>query len=690
MVKNKITVALVGNPNSGKTTIFNHLTGLKQHVGNYPGVTVEKKEGLCFYQDYQITFVDLPGTYSLSAHSLDELITREFILNQKPDVVVNIVDVSNLERSLYLATQLFEFDLKLVLAFNMYDFIQAQAVEIDKPRLEELFLSPIVFTVGHKKKGIDELLKQIVKVFKQPLSESGALGISYGPEIQQEIEKIEAIISHDLELTRKYPLRWLAVKLLEADKQIQDLIAFSPYLDRLNHQVVESSKHLNSLFADSVETLIVDQRYGFISGVCSQTIRRQPVDIRHSISDKIDKVLLNKFFGLPILLGIVWCVFWFTFSLGTPLMDLIDKSVHQLQGFISQMLPINSVINSLFVEGIIGGVGSVIVFVPIIFLLFLAIGFLEYSGYMARAAFVMDKFMHRLGLHGRSFIPMLLGFGCNVPAIMVARTISDRKDRIVTSLIIPFISCGARLPVYALFIAAFFPQSLHVKILFSLYLLGLIIAVIVAKLLRKYVLPGDSGDFVMELPPYRMPPIKGLLIHMWERGAGYLKKAGTVIFAACVVIWALSHFSWQGNKLTQKVESSYAGKIGQVLVPVFKPLGFDDWRVSMALVSGVAAKEIVVGTLGTLFAAEENEQTSLRKHLQTAKKSDGSKLFSPLVAYAFMVFVLLYVPCIPTVVVIGTETKAWGWALFSLFFNTGVAWVIAFLIYQGGKFLGFG
>jgi len=439
--------------------------------------------------------------------------------------------------------------------------------------------------------------------------------------------------------------------------------------------------------------------------------------VHHTISDEIDKVLINRILGLPIFLGVMWLVFKFTFAASAPLCDWLDKGMGWLGDKIGGLLPEGSAIQSLVVDGIIGGVGSVLSFVPIIFLLFLAIAALEDSGYMARAAFIMDKLMHKIGLHGRSFIPMLLGFGCNLPAIMATRTIEDRKDRIVTILVNPFMSCGARLPVYTLFIGAFFSEKIAGNVLFSLYLLGIVVAIIMAKIFRRFLFKGPASPFVMELPPYRLPTIKGLLIQMWERGAVYLKKAGTIIFAGCVLVWFLSNFPWnpqyskdydalieqakdneemvtqlENERACEKMEKSYAGKLGRAIAPVFKPLGFDDWKVSVGLVGGFIAKEIVVGTLGTLHSIGEadEESESLRQALQNETRPDGSKMFTPLVAYALMVFVLLYIPCVATIAVIKRETNSWRWPIFAAFYTTLVAWLIAFIIYQGGRFLGLG
>lgn len=711
----KITIALAGNPNSGKSTVFNNLTGARQRVGNYPGVTVAKKEGELKYKDYQITVVDLPGTYSLTAYSIDEIIARNFVTEEKPDVIIDIIDSSNLERNLYLATQFMELGVPLILAFNMSDVIEKQGLLIDKKRLSELMGTPIVLTIATKKHGINELLDEAIKLIEGK-TDLRRVTVGYGREIQEELTKLEDILIKDERLIEKYSPRWLAVKLLENDSEVIKKIEGSPHEEEILGQVEKSTLHLKGIFGDDPEAIIADRRYGFISGACSEAVQRS-YEVRHTISDRIDMVLLNKVFGLPIFLGVMWLVFKFTFTLSEPLMNWIEAGQEWLGYSVSQWLAEWTMIQSLVVDGIIGGVGNVLVFVPIIVLLFLAISVLGDTGYMARAAFIMDRWMHKIGLHGRSFIPLLLGFGCNLPAILATRTIEDRKDRLVTILINPFMSCGARLTIYTLFVGAFFPEKIAGNVLFSLYILGMIVAIVTAKLFRKYLLKGEAAPFVMELPPYRIPTIKGLLTHMWGMVVVYLKKAATIIFAGCVIIWFLSNFPWnplysrnydalikeaqgsqvlvaqlENEKLKERLENSYAGRIGKAIAPVFRPLGFDDWKISVGLVGGFVAKEIVVGTLGTLHAVGEADMESetLRHALQNETRLDGSKMYSPLVAYSLMVFVLLYIPCLATVAVIKSETKSWKWPIFSIAYTTGIAWVAAFIVYQGGRLLGLG
>jgi len=710
----KLTIALAGNPNSGKTTIFNNLTGARQHVGNYPGVTVEKIEGSLKYKGYEIEVVDLPGTYSLNAYSLDEVVARNFVLEEKPDVVIDIIDTSNLERNLYLATQFKELGIPLVLAFNMADLAQKQGLSIDKKRLSALLGLPIIFTVASKKKGMNELLDAAIQLAEGKIKLAETI-VGYGREIEEEIKKLEEILSQDTGLIIKYPVRWIALKLLEGDREIVKKVKKSEKAGEIEEIAGKSISHLKGIFGDEVEAIIADRRYGFISGACSESILKT-YEVRHTTSDQIDKVLVNRLLGLPIFLGLMYLLFKFTFTLSIPLMAWVETGQEWLSNFIHGCLPEGSAVQSLVVGGIVGGVGSVLVFVPIIFLLFLAIALLEDSGYMARAVFIMDRFMHKIGLHGRSCIPMLLGFGCNLPAIMAARTIKDRKDRLVTILVNPFMSCGARLPVYTLLIGAFFSEKTAGNILFSLYALGVVVAIVMAKIFRRYLFKGETAPFVMELPPYRLPTIKGLLIHMWERGVLYLKKAGTIIFAGCLVVWFLSNFPWnpqyskdydrlieevqdetmlvtqlENQKAREKLEKSYAGRLGKKVAPIFKPLGFDDWRISVGLIGGFVAKEIVVGTLGTLHSVGEADENSmsLRQALQRQTRKDGSKFYSPLVAYALMVFVLLYIPCIAVIAVIKRETNSWRWPAFTAVYTTVLAWLASFVIYQGGRFLGF-
>lgn len=716
MEKKRITIALAGNPNSGKTTIFNNLTGARQHVGNYPGVTVEKKEGCLKYREYQMTIVDLPGTYSLTAHSLDEIVARNFIVEEKPDVVIDIVDASNLERNLYLAVQIMELGVPLVLVLNMADLAEKKGLNIDRKKLGELLGVPIVMTVATRNIAMKELPDQAIQLFERqcPLVRPP---IRYGRELEKQLNSLEKLISVHEEITSFYSARWIGLKLLEQDAEVIKSVGALPEGTEILGSAEKACLYLRKIFGDDPEVVIAERRYGFISGACDEAVKKN-FELRHDTSDMIDMILLNRLLGLPIFFVLIWLTFKLVFYASRPFMSILEMIFATFGQWVGQLLPEGSAIQSLVVEGVIGGVGSVLVFLPVLYLLYFALSILEDTGYMARSAFLMDKFMHKIGLHGRSFIPLLLGFGCNLPGIMATRTIEDENDRLTTLLVVPFMSCGARLPIYILFIGAFFPEKSAGNVLFSIYVIGILTAIILGKIFRKYLFRGKTGPFVMELPPYRMPTMKALIIHMAERGGLYLKKAGTIIFTGCVIMWFLSNFPWNpgyskdfgaliqkagGNreligelereKTLEKMEKSYAGRLGKLLVPVFHPLGFRDWRLGVGLVGGVFAKEIVVASLGTLYAArgEEGEaKLSLREALRRAKRPDGTPYYTPLVAYSVMIFCLLYLPCLATIAVIKKETNSWRWPIFTVIYTIGAAWVVSFLIYQGGSLLGLG
>lgn len=714
----RVTVALAGNPNSGKTTLFNKITGMRQHVGNYPGVTVEKKEGTVTSRGYDVHVVDLPGTYSLTAYSIDELVTRNFLIEEKPDVVLSVIDASNLERSLYLTTQLMELTGNVIIVLNMADAAAKAGFHIDQALLAKLFGLPIVSTVAVKGEGIEDLLEEIIRFIEKGGVPARAV-VRYGEEIEQELDTLQAILVRDSSLAGEYPLRWLTVKILEDDKAVIAGVAKSEYGDDIIAQARKSRDRLHTIFGDTSDVLIAERRYGFISGACSEAAKRS-YEVRHTVSDRIDAVLLSGILGLPIFLAVMWVLFRFTFTLSEPIVGWLENGQEFLAHFAGKVLPQIYGIRSFVTEGVIGGVGSVLVFIPVVSLLFLALAVLEDSGYMARGAFLMDRFMHSMGLHGRSFVPMVLGFGCNVPAIMAARTIEGTRGRLTTILVVPFMSCAARLPVYGLFIGAFFPDSRAGTVLFSLYVLGIAAAVISSRLFRKYLFPGEGLPFVMELPPYRMPTGKGLLIHMWGRVVLYVKKAGTVILVGALVVWFLSNFPKDvqysrdydglikeaaGNEEmvsrlqmgmeSERMEKSYAGTIGKAITPALKPLGFDDWRIAVGLTGGIVAKEIIVGILGTLYNAgktggDDEDAATLRQSLQRQVRADGTRMYNPLAAYSLMVFVLLYAPCLATIAVIKKETGTWRWPIFSVVYTTTIAWVASFIIYRGGMMLGFG
>lgn len=663
-----ITVALAGNPNSGKTTVFNNMTGARQHVGNWSGVTVEKKEGSCKYQDTEMQVVDLPGTYSLTAYSLEEVIARDYVVEEKPDVVVDIVDASNLERNLYLTTQFMELDAHLVIALNMMDVAKSRGMDIDTEKLSELLGVPVVPMVASRNRGTDELLEAIVKVASN--GESNPRKVNYGEELEEELTRLEGELGSlsDNQLER-YSSRWVSLKLLENDERVVESVSGTQNGRRIIDEVQRSAHHIQEVFEDDAESVIVDRRYGFISGAATEAVRRTAEE-RHTRSDRIDQVLTNRLIGIPIFLAMMWLTFQLTFKIGAYPMDWIDAGVGWLSELLSGAMA-DTWYRSLLVDGIIGGVGGVIIFLPNIFILFFVISILEDSGYMARAAFIMDRLMHKLGLHGKSFIPMLMGFGCNVPAIMATRTLESRKDRILTILLNPLMSCSARLPVYTLLTAAFFPKRAG-TVIFSLYLIGIVLAVLMGKLFRRFLLPGQAAPFVMELPPYRIPTMKGTTIHMWDRGSMFLKKAGTIILVGAVIVWALGTFPWGVEYAS---EDSYAGKLGHAIEPLVKPFGAD-WRGGVSLFFGFIAKEIVVGTFGVLYGTGEDEE-ALTAKLRTA--------MTPLAAYAFMIVTLIYIPCVATIATIKKETNSWRWMLFSVGYGLVLAWVLATLIYQIGS-----
>ena len=686
-IMKKITAAIAGNPNSGKTTIFNMLTGAHQHVGNYPGVTVEKKQGLCKYKGCEITVVDLPGTYSLTAYSIEELVARNFIIEEQPDVVVDIVDASNIERNLYLATQLIEMNVPLVLAFNMSDIANRKGLVFNIEQLCELLEVMIVPTVGNKGKGRLELLDAIVETAQRGRAERTHM-VGYGEEIETELAKIEKAISDkEPELAQKYGCRWLAIKLLEQDSDITSKVHCKEVLDTIE----TSCEHLKSIFGDEPEIITADRRYGFISGACQETIK-STVESRHSTSDMIDSIVTNRILGLPIFLLLMYLVFFLTFKLGEYPMGWLEQFFAWSAKVIAGFWPVGSEnwLKSLLIDGIIGGVGGVLVFLPNILLLFLAIAILEDSGYMARAAFIMDSIMHKIGLHGKSFIPMLIGFGCSIPAIMGTRILENRRNRFTTIMVIPLMSCGARLTIYALIIPAFFPEEWRGPMLWLIYLTGIVLAIICIKLLRVTIFKGETTPFVMELPPYRMPTVKSVCIHMWQRGWLYLKKAGTIILAISLILWvAMSYpklgersFSDLSFEQARQAQLAYsvAGRIGKAIEPVLKPLGFD-WKIGTALIGATAAKEVFVSQLGIVYSvgrADESSQT-LREQLQAN--------YSPLVGFCIMLFCLISTPCVATVAMTRQETNSSGWALFQFFGLTALAYAVTFVVYQLGSFI---
>jgi ferrous iron transport protein B len=725
MIQKRLSIALAGNPNSGKTTIFNNITGTRQKVGNWPGVTVEKKEGNINKSGYDLKIIDLPGTYSLTPFSIEEIVARNFILDERPDVVIDIIDASNLERSLYLATQLREIDCKVLFALNMADVARTRGTKIDDKKLSELLAVPVVFTIGNKNKGIDTLLKKAIELAESDVVISNKRKVKYSKDIEDSISKIEHFIGNHTADSIPYNIRWTAIKLLEDDKIIKERILEKT--GKIGEDILrETDNQRNFLvdrFDDDPEIIMTDERYGFIAGIIMEvltTSTKQRVDI----SRNVDLVLTNRFVGFPIFIFFIWAMFQLTFSLGAYPMEWISSGIHLFSTLLAHVLPDN-IFKDFLINGVIAGVGSVAIFLPNILILFFCIALFEDTGYMSRAAFLMDKIMHLIGLHGKSFIPMLMGFGCNVPAIMASRTLESEKDRTLTILITPFMSCSARLPVYIILAGAFFGAKAG-TVIFGIYLLGIILSIITGRLFRSTLLKGADAPFVMELPPYRIPMIKSLLIHMWDRSKIFLKKMGGYILAGSVVIWTLITFphniSYSKNydleiervktsfqtkieaaresdkaslaqkrdiavseliteKKAEKAEKSYMGRIGKIIAPVFSPIGID-WRGSVALLSGFVAKEIVVSTMGILYAADQREDSEA---LKNALSSSG---MTPIGALAMMVFVLLYMPCLATLAAIRRETASLKWMIFSISYSTLLAWGMAFLVYQGGTMIG--
>ena len=715
METRRLTIALAGNPNSGKTTIFNAITGARQHVGNYPGVTVESKEGSAVHRGVKIHVVDLPGIYSLTAYSVEEIAARNFILDEKPDVVVDIIDSANLERNLYLATQLIELGVPLVLAFNMSDIAESRGYRIHTTKLSQLLGVPIVRTVGSRNRGIDRLLDQALAVGSAPEEAAERQRqIRYGAELEPHVRQITGQLASRCHIGENE--RWFAVKLLENDEQAVRRLGelCGEHVEEILGEAERLRNHIQGVCGDSAEIIFADRRYGFISGACTEAVH-QTVETRHERSDRIDRVMTNRYLGLPIFAVMMYLAFQMTFWIGNPLMGLLDGGKEALAGAVRSVGgPDRFVLaKSLLADGIIEGVGAVLVFVPLIALLYLAIAILEDTGYMARAAFVLDRPMHRIGLHGKSFIPMLIGFGCTVPAIMATRILESRRDRLTTMLVLPLMSCGARLPIYVLIIAAFFPPQAAFRVLgfleitnqglllFVIYLIGILLGVVCTKILRATVFRGEVTPFVMELPPYRTPTARGLLLHTWERTWQYVKKAGTIILAIVIVLWALKTFPMlperqQAEVTRQAAEQggdagiavhhaelahSTIGRIGKGVAPVLAPCGFD-WKISTALLGSFAAKEAFISQMGIIYAVGHSPGAgteSLRERL--------AEEYTALQGFCIMLFILIGSPCAATVAVTGRESGSWKWALLQWTYLTTVAWMVTAIVYQVGMLL---
>jgi ferrous iron transport protein B len=717
-----ISVALVGNPNCGKTTLFNYASGSKERVGNYAGVTIDAKEARFRQNDYSFLISDLPGTYSITEYSPEELYVRTHIAEKRPDIVVNVVDASNLERNLFLTTQLIDMNIKVVIALNMYDELEQKGARLDHKLLGEMMGIPIVPTVASKGKGLKELFDRIIEVYEDRDPIVRHIHINYGGEIEKSICNIQLELKKDDRLRHKYSTRFLAIKLLEGDKHTLNLLNDSFICGAVSKIANEEVLRLEKLFDDQSETLIADAKYGFVAGALKETYRNG-VQVRRDQSREIDQVLTHKIWGFPVFIFFIWMTFQATFTLGGYPMEWLDAGIGWMGATIGSLIP-HGALNDLLVDGIIGGVGGVIVFLPNILILFFFISLMEDSGYMARAAFIMDKLMHKMGLHGKSFIPLIMGFGCNVPAVMATRTLDNRSDRLLTMLIIPFMSCSARLPVYVLLISAFF-VSYQGAILFLIYVIGILLAVLMGLFFKKTLFAKKEVPFVMELPPYRMPTLRNTTIHMWHKGSQYLTKMGTVILLASILIWAMGYYPRNVKfsedydvilaqteadatlsddqkierteqiklaKEEERQEKSYIGMTGHFIEPVIRPLGFD-WKIGMSIITGMAAKEIVVSSMGVLYQAslnaDENSQSLKEKLQEQTFRSGpkiGQKVFSPLVAFGLMVFVLIYFPCVAVVAAIRKEAN-WQWALFTSVYTTAIAWLAAFAIYQIGSLL---
>lgn len=688
-----INIALVGNPNCGKTSLFNIASGAHEHVGNYSGVTVDAKEGYFTYKGYRINIYDLPGTYSLAAYSPEELYVRRYLKNETPDIIVNVVVASNLERNLYLTTELIDMDYRMVIALNMYDELEQSGGKLDYEQLGNMIGVPIVPTISRTGWGVSQLFDTIIDVYEGRNKSVRHVHVNLGPIIEPAVTRIKDKLKSDPKCALQFSPRYLAIKLLEGDKEVKQILRSATHFDELEQMRDEEAKKIEKALNEDVESAIVNEKYGFISGALRETY--QPGDREEAKTTRIvDSLVTNKVIGFPIFLFLMWLMFEATFVLGAYPMEWIQSGVDWLSSFFSETLSPGP-LKDLLVDGIIGGVGGVIVFLPNILILYLFISVMEDSGYMARAAFIMDKIMHKIGLHGKSFIPLVMGFGCNVPAIMACRTIESRSSRLITILINPFMSCSARLPIYVLLIGTFFPR--HASFVFlALYLLGIIVAVVSAKLLRKFLFKTDETPFVMELPPYRMPTMKATLRHMWGKTEQYLRKMGGIILVASIIVWFLSYFPRNEaedlrpltvEETAIQQQNSYLGKLGQWIAPAVEPLGFN-WKVSIALISGTAAKELIVSTIGVLYSESETEgNANLSQKLTAPNPLTGEPDFTPLIAISFMIFVLLYFPCLASIAAIKQESGSWKWAVFSVIYNTGVAWVCAFLVYQIGSLL---
>ena len=692
----EINVALVGNPNSGKTSLFNALSGGHEHVGNYSGVTVDAKRGTCRYKGYKINITDLPGTYALSAYTPEEIYVRNHLMEQMPDVVINAVVASNVERNLFLTTELIDLNPKMVVALNMYDELEQSGAKLDYEKLGRMIGVPMVPVVARSGKGLEDLLDEIILTFENENPKVRHIHIQYSSSIETEVLSLASLMKQHMdELPKCFPPRYWSTKMLERDNSVEKLLSEAEHFSEWQAKRDRAVARIKTALGEDVESAVTNEKYGFIEGALAETYTPSGRDNNRNTS-LIDRIVTHKYFGIPLFLFIMFVMFWSTFTLGAYPQEWIEAGFTWLGEAVGGLMS-DGPLRDLIVDGIIGGVGSVAVFLPNILILYLFISLMEDSGYMARAAFIMDKLMHMAGLHGKSFIPLVMGFGCNVPAIMATRTIESRSSRLITILINPFMSCSARLPVFILLAGTFFAEHAGFA-LFAIYIFGGVMAILTARILRRFMFGADETPFVMELPPYRIPTLNATLRHMWERSEQYLKKIGGLILVAAILIWFLSYYpraeynnienvevveNLSGVDAMAHSENSYLGRIGKFCEPAMEPLGLD-WRASVALLSGAAAKEIVVSTLGVLYsvADAESNSNSLSQHLI------ASGNYSRAAALAMMIFVLLYFPCIATVSAIAQEAGGWKWALFSVVYNTLLAWVVAFAAYQIGGFFG--
>ncbi len=660
-----LTVALVGNPNCGKTSLFNFASGAHERVGNYSGVTVDAAEGYTDFDGYHIRLVDLPGTYSLSAYSPEELYVRRELVDDTPDVIINVVDASNIERNLYLTTQLMDMHLRVVCALNMYDELEQRGDQLDVDTLSRLMGIPMVPTSFKSGKGLIALLREVIHIYENPEGHDQYyrhIHINHGHEIEDGISNIQKYLKGNDLLRLRYSTRWLAIKLLENDAEAERIIRTLPNHPSILEARQTAASRVKEETGSDTETAIMDAKYGFIRGALQEAgYQMGTTDDTYKSTHRLDALITNRWLGFPIFLFILYLMFEVTFTLGQYPMDWIDAGVEWLGEFISQSMA-DGPLKAMLVDGIIGGVGAVIVFLPQILILYTFISFMEDSGYMSRAAFIMDKLMHGMGLHGKSFIPLIMGFGCNVPAVMATRTIESRRSRLITMLVLPLMSCSARLPIYIMITGAFFAVRYQSLVMISLYVIGILLSILMARIFSKWVVKGDDTPFVMELPPYRFPTAKAIFRHTWEKGKQYLKKMGGIILVASIIVWALGYFGTMG--VAPSLEESFIGLIGKAVEPLFLAQGFD-WRLDISLLAGVGAKEIVASTIGVLYGDQFN--------------------FSPLVAFSFLLFVLIYFPCVATIVAIKNESGSWRWAIFAAVYTTCLAWIISAAVYQVGS-----